>query len=269
MLTMRWILCAGLLWCLLAPCVVAAAGFDRVVVVSIDALHPDALTESAAPLTMAMLERGGLAKTGQSTVPPKTLVAHSAMMTGIGPDEGGRLSNDWAEGDPRVEGETLFHEMRRRGFRTGYFYSKPKLGFLVNDAVDEHAFSRDDAIDDAVRFLGGDGERFVFVHVSGLDIVGPQHGWLSPEYIEELGNIDAYLEPLYDALQHIGNFLLIITSDHAGHGTDHGGDHPEEARVVFGAVSDRCEFLGLKGLAYRVTDLPAFVQQAVDGREGE
>ena len=35
-----------------------------------------------------------------------------------------------------------------------------------------------------------------------------------------------------------GNYLIIITSDHAGHGMVHGSDHPDDAMLPLILVSD-------------------------------
>ena len=249
--------------CLLVASIVQAADFKNVVVISIDALHPDALTMQNAPLTMDFLTTGHLTRRGVSTRPPKTLISHAAMMTGKGPQDGGRISNEWADGEPTVEGRTIFHDAQERGYRTGFFYSKPKLGFLDNSGLDETVYSSDYSIEKAVGFLEKQGSAFVFIHVSGLDIVGPQSGWMSTPYLEELSYIDEYLEEVYAYLEETGDYLLIVTSDHAGHEKEHGGFHPDEARVPFGVVSDVCEFPDMNDAEYSVTQLPEFLQRAL------
>jgi len=240
-----------------------AANFNNIVVVSIDALHPDALTSTNAPLTCALLKKGHLTRNGQSTHPPKTLVSHAAMVTGIGPEQGGRKSNTWESGEPPVQGQTIFHFAKAQGYRTAFFYSKSKLGFLQTSATDACQLSRDDATGMAARFLEDNEPNFVFIHISGLDFVGPEYGWLSPEYLEELSYIDQYLEEVYEVLTRAGDYLLIITSDHGGYEKSHGGIHPEEARLPFGAVSDVCEFPEVQDAPYHVTQLPDFIERAM------
>lgn len=241
-----------------------AAQFQTIVVISIDALHPDALVPKHAPITCALLEKGHLTRKGISTTPPKTLVAHSAMLTGVPPQKGGRTSNQWNPGEPTVSFETLFHDAKRQGFRTGFYYSKSKLGFLLNDAIDESALSPDNSTENGARFLSGTAPRFAFIHISGLDIVGPQFGWNSPKYLEELSYIDQYLAEVYAAIDKSSPYLLIITSDHAGHGHSHGGSHPEEARLPFGVVSNVCDFSEIEGSPYRVSQLRDFIRQAMN-----
>lgn len=241
-----------------------AADFSSVVIVSIDALHPDALTEKNAPLTLAFLKNGSLSLRGESTTPPKTLIAHAAMMTGKVPGKGGHTSNVWQTGEPTVQDRTIFHEAKERNYRTGYFYSKEKLGFLNSQAIDVASLSTEDSIGQARRFLEAPGQNFAFIHISGLDIVGPEHGWLSSMYCEELSYIDQYLEEIYDLLKRKGNYLLVVTSDHGGYGTSHGGSHPEESRLPFGVVSDKCKFPAVADAPYSVSDLPGFIDHAMD-----
>jgi len=240
-----------------------AAVFKTVVVVSIDALHPDALVEKYAPLTCALLKKGHLTRRGQSTNPPKTLISHAAMMTGVAPEDGGRTSNVWVQGEPTVQGKTVFHIAKRKGYRTAFFYSKPKLGFLMSDAVDQGELIPDDAAAKGAEFIRHGLKSFIFIHISGLDVVGPQYGWMSSMYLEELGYIDQYLEEVYAALDQAGPYLLIITSDHAGYGKSHGGSHPEEARVPFGVVSDVCRFKEVENAPYRVIELQEFIWRAM------
>lgn len=72
----------------------------------------------------------------RSTEPPKTLIAHTAMLTGLSPEESGKVDNDWIPGETTVKNDTIFDDAKSNGFKTGYFFSKEKLGDLVNNAVD-------------------------------------------------------------------------------------------------------------------------------------
>ncbi len=168
---------------------VQSGGLKNVVIISIDALHPDALNKTPVPTLQKLMKSGAYTLDGRSTNPPKTLISHTAMFTGMKPAENGKTDNSWKPGQARIDKTTIFNDARSHGFRTGYFYSKKKLGYLVNDAVDMHEWSLDDAIDLAEAFIKTPGRHFVFLHVSGLDFVGPEYGWLSPEYMEELSYI--------------------------------------------------------------------------------
>ena len=236
-----------------------AAPLKNVMIISIDALHPAALNETTTPVIYKEMRAGAYTLNGFSTNPPKTLISHTAMFTGLGPDKNGESDNQWQPGEPTVDRQTIFNHAKQKGFQTGYFYSKEKLGYLVNDAVDVHRWSQEGAIDLAEAFVKKPGRCFVFLHVSGLDFVGPEYGWLSPEYMEELSYIDEYLTPVIISVKEQKNYLIIITSDHAGHGKIHGSQHPEDYRLPFIINSDTMKFKKFQNIRYCVTDLKNIV----------
>ena len=255
------ILCLGLIIALPA----LAREVETVLIVSIDALHPDALTEKTSPTLHALMRSGRYTLEGKSVDPPKTLIAHTAMITGLTPEVSGQQDNDWKPGMPQVARETLFDDARQRGFRTAFFYAKQKLGYLLSDAVDEHALAPDDGIDLARDFFSKGGRRFAFLHVSGLEYAGTDHGWLSPEYLDELTYVDLELAPLLADIGKRGAYLIVVTSDHAGHGRQHGTSHPDDFRLPLIIASDH----GLPPLsagAFRITGLKSMVKQIVGYR---
>ncbi|MFW5810892.1 MAG: alkaline phosphatase family protein [Thermodesulfobacteriota bacterium] len=249
----------------------AAEPLRNVLVVSIDALHPDALGPEASPAIAGMMRQGAFTLNGQSTDPPLTLLAHTSMFTGLAPEENGKTDNGWQPGMPTVAKPTLFDAAKSRDFQTGYFYSKMKLGYLVNDAVDVHRLSKEFAVDDAFPFFQTPGRHFVFLHISGLDYVGPASGWLSAAYLEELGSIDETLGPLFASIMEAGNYLIVVTSDHAGHDRIHGSDHPEDARLPLVLASDRLDLKAFQDIDYSVLDLKPMLTKflGVDGSPPE
>jgi predicted AlkP superfamily pyrophosphatase or phosphodiesterase len=131
----------------------------------------------------------------------------------------------------------------------------------VNEGIDVHRWSPEDAIDHAEAFFKKPGRHFVFLHVSGLDIVGPEYGWLSPEYMEELSYIDEYLTPLIRMVKEQKNYVIIITSDHGGHGKIHGSQHPDDFRLPLIAHSDIMKLKDIQDTRYSVTDLKGLLDR--------
>jgi len=222
-----WLLCLGLLYGATAW----AGDAESVLIVSIDALHPAALSGKASPTLHALMRPGRYTLNGRSVDPPKTLIAHTAMVTGLTPAQSGKRDNDWQPAEPRVAQPTLFDDAKRRGYRTAFYYAKLKLGYLVSDAVDEHGLEPDAGIDRVRAFFRKDGRRLAFLHVSGLEQAGTESGWLSPDYFEELGYIDMALAPLFEEVRKRGNYVIVVTSDHAGHERQHGTDHPDDFKL--------------------------------------
>lgn len=210
---------------------VLASEVETVLIVSIDALHPAALSEKTSPTLDRLMHSGRYTLQGRSVTPPQTLIAHTAMMTGLTPEQSGKQDNNWKPGHPQVARETLFDLAKQQGFRTAYFYAKPKLGYLISAAVDEHALARDDGMDRARAFFGKPGRRFVFLHISGLEDEGTDTGWLSQDYLDELTYIDKMLAPLLDDVAQRGRYLVLVTSDHAGHERQHGTLHSDDFKL--------------------------------------
>ena len=200
---------------------------------------------------------------GKSVTPPQTLINHSAMLTGVPPEKGGRTDNNWKPGQPQVAMSTLFDDMKRRGYANAFFYSKPKLGYLAGRSLNIHKLVPDTGVDETRHFVGEGGKRFVMLHISGLEFVGMEQGWLSPGYLEELTRIDTSLLPLLNDLKTRGKYLLIVTSDHAGHEKHHGTTHPEDYRLPFIILSDIKTFPDIQGRPYSVTELRAIVGGAL------
>lgn len=74
----------------------------------------------------------------------------------------------------------------------------------------------------------------LFIHIPNPDYFGHRSGWMSEPYLFELGNTDAQIGRLLDALDALGireTSLLLITSDHGGHGTVHGANIPEDMTI--------------------------------------
>lgn len=238
-----------------------ASSVKIVLVISIDALHPAALGPETSKNIHRLMHQGSYTLDGHSTTPPLTLVSHAAMFTGIPPEKGGRKDNAWYPKQPRIKGKTIFNAAKSLGFSTGFFYSKEKLGFLVNPAVDQYKLDKDFSTENALDFLNSSGNKhFCFLHISGLDIAGPIEGWLSSGYMEELFFIDETLAQLIHAVESKGNYLIIITSDHAGHGTIHGSDHPEDAKLPLVMISDSLDLKQYQDIKYQVTDLKAILE---------
>lgn len=258
----RILCCLGMLTLVVMP----AQAVDKVLMVSIDALHPDALRENVAPGLHALRTAGQYTPHGRSVDPPKTLIAHTAMLTGLTPEQHGKRNNDWRSGEVQVKHSTLFDDLKALGFGTAYYYAKPKLGYLATPAVDEHALIADGGTHQAMKFLRQEGRRSVFLHVSGLEYAGTQSGWLSPDYLVELSYIDMMLEPLFAQVRQGGNYLIVVVSDHAGHDRTHGTRHPEDYKLPLLVLSDTGRIAAFPNGTWPVTDLRRLVRDYLASR---
>ncbi|MCP4720914.1 MAG: alkaline phosphatase family protein [Desulfobacteraceae bacterium] len=103
-----------------------------VLIVSIDALHPKAIDPKTSANIQKLMEQGVYTLDGFSTNPPLTLLSHSAMFLGIGPEQGGRTNNRWQTGQPGIKEKTIFDDAKTKGFSTGFFFQyKIKLSACI------------------------------------------------------------------------------------------------------------------------------------------
>jgi len=234
---------------------------DNVLIISIDALHPAALSAKTSKNIYKLMRQGVFTLNGYSTDPPLTLLAHSSMFTGLSPKESGRFNNNWRRGEPSIKSRTLFDQFKSLGYKTGFFYSKDKLGYLVNKSVDRYKLDREFSLENSFAFFKDSyKKKFCFLHISGLDRVGPSEGWLSRGYLEEFFYIDENLAPLIQKIRSMENYLIIITSDHAGHDKIHGTNHPDDSKLPLVMISDVIDLKKYQGIKYSVTQLKSILE---------
>ena len=74
----------------------------------------------------------------------------------------------------------------------------------------------------------------LFVHFPLVDGMGHEYGWLSPEQLSVIRRADEALGLLLaelDARNLRNETLILVSSDHGGHGTSHGGSSPEDMTI--------------------------------------
>ena len=230
--------------------------FHNVIVISIDALRPEALSENNTPNISAVMKKGNFTLRGKSISPPLTLHNHAAMFTGMHPREFGMNEDDWRDGDKKVSVPTIFSSAKAAGYETAYYYSKPKLGYLLTSDVDTHELAGVKTPESAFEFYKKQVRpAFVFLHVSGCEWIGPEKGWMSPEYLKTLSDIDERLKPVIELIEKKGKFIIIITSDHGGHEKLHGTDHPDDFKLPFVFYSDMVKKTDVQNMEYTTTML--------------
>ncbi|MEF3253996.1 MAG: alkaline phosphatase family protein, partial [Deferribacterales bacterium] len=157
----------------LIPLCLLATEPRTVVVISIDALHPDAISLAKPKNILYLMGKGVYSLNGKSETPPKTLINHTAMVVGKSPEESGYNFNNWKIGDRKVSIDTIFHDAKKVGYKTFYVYSKQNLGFLENDGIDKSYFAKDESVYLGQKIVEETKcDYFLFLHISGLDFIG-------------------------------------------------------------------------------------------------
>jgi bisphosphoglycerate-independent phosphoglycerate mutase (AlkP superfamily) len=137
---------------------------------------------------------------------------------------------------------TIFERARRHGLTTAAFFSKPKLeGLATGEGYDYVqrpvggliGMLADQVDDDVEEMLPEHQPHLLFIHIADPDYTGHVVGWMTPLYGRAVTSADAALEDIIESLNAAygaGEYTLIVTADHGGHGRDHTG--PAAADVL-------------------------------------
>ncbi|HLH56227.1 MAG TPA: alkaline phosphatase, partial [Verrucomicrobiae bacterium] len=75
---------------------------------------------------------------------------------------------------------------------------------------------------------------FLFVHFDEVDHFGHTFGWKSPQFFQEVAEVDHLIGDLLNALSDAGirdSTAVIMTADHGGRGTSHGEPTMDELEI--------------------------------------
>jgi hypothetical protein len=209
----------------------------RVLILSLDGLRPDAISPEVSPNISVLAARGAASWSAQTVLPSVTLPAHASMLTGYDVDAHGLSWNSYKPENGYARSPTLFGLAKATGLRTVMIVSAPWLVHIaVPGTVDVFAAIQDGdpaAANQAIAQMYF-GFGVMFVHLIGVDHAGHEHGWMSSEYLREVGLVDRQVGVILDALSAQGladTTLVILTADHGGHGTVHGSSSPEDTTI--------------------------------------
>jgi predicted AlkP superfamily pyrophosphatase or phosphodiesterase len=216
----------------------------HVVLVSIDGLRPDAIDRYGAATLQRLVREGSWTFTATTTLPSKTLPSHTSMLTGELPETHGVEWNTNRTGSRgQVALPTVFGVARERGYRTAAFFSKAKFQHLQQRGTLDYSqapggrwggWPASKTMRDVETYLLEGRPHLLFVHLREPDSAGHAHGWMTPRYGDAVREADrsvARLIHLADAALGAGTYTLIVTSDHGGHGFDHGSDDPRDVII--------------------------------------
>lgn len=222
---------------------------EHVVIVSIDGLRPDAIDEFDAHTIERLMREGAYSLKAQTILPSKTLPSHTSMLTGVDVDEHGIAWNsDQTAEHGHVDVPTIFTLAHAAGYRTAAFFSKTKFHHLEVPESLDHVRSPDGDGLLSGRFMwtrtvgmvedylesDADAPNLMFVHIGEPDYAGHIFGWMSGIYGLAVKQADRAVAEIIDEANDrfgAGNYTLIVTADHGGHGRDHGSDDPRDTTI--------------------------------------
>lgn len=224
--------------------VAPAPKIEHVIIISIDGLRPDALFLADAPQLDDLIARGAYSPEAQTISISVTLPSHASMLSGMPPEKHGIIWGLPYIGWPGMNGPTVFSVAHDAGLSTAMIFGKDKLNYIaIPNSVDQ-IFGRDDVHDPEIRdqalgIIRAGLPNVLFIHFPDVDRVGHKYGWMSDNQLYAIAYVDGLIGEIVAELARRGDLdrtLLIITSDHGGHGFDHGDDSPLDRTIPWLAV---------------------------------
>jgi predicted AlkP superfamily pyrophosphatase or phosphodiesterase len=209
----------------------------RVIILSIDGLRPDAISLAPMPNLTALMQNGAYSLTAQTTRPSATLPAHVSMLSGQCPQKHGVDWNDYIPENGYAQVTDIFDLAHAAGLKTVMYVGKEKLRQVTEpESTDIFEYINDRDLVITERLLENFPADFglMFIHFPTADWMGHVYGWLSGEQLSVLFRADQALGNLLAELDARGirdETLIIVTSDHGGHGTIHGSTLPEDMTI--------------------------------------
>jgi len=213
------------------------APVDAVVVVSIDGLRPDVITPSTKSLHRLYLQ-GASAKVARTINKSATLPSHASMVSGVDSSEHGLDFNAYKPDHANITRATMFSVAHLAGFPTYMFVGKAKLKHLLSKPSDAQlkvaGMNCKRVVKEAMPQLQKLRRGLLFMHFADPDSAGHRVGWMTDNYITAVHAADACLETVMETIEESGRMsrtLLVVTSDHGGHGRSHGTRMEVDQRI--------------------------------------
>lgn len=217
------------------------ASAQRALVIGIDGLSPLGIHAGETPNFDRVIREGARSFTARAVLPTSSSSNWASMIMGAGPSVHGITSNDWQPWNSPLEPAAKADDGLFPNIFSQARAAKPDA--VIGVAYDWGGFARlyprsivdldhdgngpDETTRAATDFIVSARPDLTFVHLDHVDHAGHAHGWFTPQYVEAVEHADRLVGELLDALDQAGlssETTVIITSDHGGKGTGHGGE---------------------------------------------
>ena len=221
---------------------------DHVIVLGVDGLSPSGVQRATTPNFNRIMRDGAFSFTARAVLGTSSSQNWASMIMGAGPEQHGITSNGWERSrysiEPTATGmedifPTIFGvvKQQRLNARTASIYDWGGFGRLYEKSavdVDVNADGPEKTMDEALALLDSELPDFLFIHLDHVDGAGHTYGHGSDEYFDSVERADSLLGALLNGLEEndqLDRVVLIISADHGGVGTRHGGESMDELQI--------------------------------------
>lgn len=227
----------------------SSSEIERVLIIGVDGLAPFGIEQGDTPTLDSLIAQGASSMQARSVMPSSSSPNWASMIMGATPAEHTVTSNDWelrdvadttlCNGEKGKHWPTIFRVAREQlpEADIACFYDWSGFGRLLEPGV--ATVRADTRGEDRTAQAASDywldyQPKFMFVHLDHVDHAGHSQEWGSMEYKEAVEKADRLIGDILQAVRQSGtaeSTLVLVSSDHGGIGTRHGGDTPEERTI--------------------------------------
>lgn len=216
---------------------------NKVVLILVDGLRPDALLNCGNPYVKELLETSYYTMEAQTVMPSVTLPCHMSLFHSVDPGRHGVTTNTYTPQVRPIAG--LNKKIKDAGKHSAHFITWEELRDLNRpgeldkvDFIDIHEFFQDpktgellDSVitERALDYIDLKKPDFVFIYYGLTDGAGHRSGWLSDLQNMVIDNAVSCMKKVSESLPE--EYSVIITADHGGHDRSHGLDIPEDMTI--------------------------------------
>ncbi|MDL2281539.1 alkaline phosphatase [Parabacteroides sp. OttesenSCG-928-G06] len=213
----------------------------HVILVGFDGLSASSINKGAdMPMLRQLMAEGSSTLECRSILPSSSACNWASMFMGAGPELHGYTT--WGSQKPELPSRVVnkdnrfpnifgLYRDRNPEAEIGYFFEWGGMHYLVDTlAIDMHVFTPD-CTQPAVQYIKDKKPNFCAIIYAEPDGVGHGIGWDTPEYMEKIHHLDKCLAEIVNAVEEAGimdETVIIVSSDHGGIGTGHGGKTMQE-----------------------------------------
>lgn len=228
----------------------AIKGIEHVVVIGFDGLSPDGLQTAKTPTFDRLVSEGASTMHARAVLPTSSSSNWASMIMGAGPEQHGITSNAWDRDNftlPAVTQSedflfpTIFKLIKDQlnHAEVGAIYHWGGFGRLFEKSAvdyDINPESEEKTAQVASEYIKTQQPKFTFIHFDHVDHAGHSFGHGTLHYYKSVEKADVLLNEVLQAIETsemAKNTLVIVSSDHGGLGTGHGGESLQEVEIPF------------------------------------
>lgn len=205
---------------------------ERVMIISVDAMRPDAVRDyTYAPYMLELVKRAAVTWDAQTISPSITLPGHLSMLSGYDSTTHQQIINQlWQTPEAKTDTVTIFQRAEQANLVTAVFSGKRHLEYILRAVELDKEYVNKKLQDPEMGSVVADYIRnndfdLLFVNLANVDEIGHDYEWMSEQYLRAVGRADDAIQMMITALEEKGwleSTLVILNSDHGGTGISHG-----------------------------------------------